>query len=123
MANETTPAAELAALRAELARLSERLAALEAAAAPPPSPRGAGGAGLGPATGGGAAGATDGRGKGQGSEEPVPEEVLLVLAAAAAAFLGKKPRIRSVRILSSPEWGRLGRMHIQASHALARPGR
>lgn len=80
-------------LREELARLSERVAALEAAARAP-APRGA-------------------------ADEVVDDAVLAVIAAACAAYLGTKPRIRGIRVLSSPEWARQGRAHIQASHALA----
>lgn len=88
----------LRALREELARLSDRVAALEAAGAR----------------------AAPGRAAAAAAGEEVVDEVLLaVIAAAVAAFLGKRPRIRSVRVLGSPEWARQGRMHIQASHALA----
>jgi methylmalonyl-CoA carboxyltransferase large subunit len=83
------------ALREELARLSERVAALEAAASRAPAPSAA-------------------------AREGPSEAVLAILSAAIAAYLGKKPRLKSVRVLSSPEWGRQGRLHIQASHALER---
>lgn len=84
----------LRALREELAGLAARVAALEAElAAVRAAPAAA------------------------GAEEPEVDEALLaVLSAAVAAYLGKKPRIRSVRVLSSPEWARSGRMHIQGSH-------
>jgi len=97
--------AEVAELKSQLARLADRLAALEAgaprpapapapaAAAPPPAPAPA-------------------------APEPISEEVVLVLSAAIAAFLGKKPVIRQIRILSSEGWSHAGRVSIQGSHAL-----
>ena len=96
--------AEVTRLREELARLAERLAALEkgapaAAAAPPPAPRTATPA---PAP----------------APEAVPEDVLMVLSAAIAAFLGKRPIIRQIRIVSSEGWAHAGRVSIQGSHAL-----
>lgn len=81
----------LQGLRQELGRLSDRVAALEAAARGTPQ---------------------------AGSSEVASEELLLVIGAAVAAYLGKKPRIRQVRLLSSPSWAQHGRATIQASHAL-----
>src|SRR5262245_34429612 len=90
----------LAALRQEVARLGERVAALEAAAgtrppaaapAPPPAPE----------------------------AEGLSEELVLVLSAAIAAFLGKKPHIRQIRLVGTTAWAQQGRVTIQASHALA----
>ena len=91
-------AAALEALRAEVAQLSHRVAALEAAgpgsrAAPAPQP----------------ALAAEGLG----------EEVILVISAAVAAFLGKKTHVRQVRLLDSAAWAQQGRVTIQASHRLA----
>jgi methylmalonyl-CoA carboxyltransferase large subunit len=93
----------LAAIRRELTRLGERVAALEAAAAPPrpaaPAAPPAEAAGL-------------------------SEELLLVISAAVAAFLGKKPHIRQIRLVGTTAWSQQGRVTIQASHALsARHGR
>jgi methylmalonyl-CoA carboxyltransferase 12S subunit len=101
---DSAPVAEaLAALRQEVARLSERVAALEAAAGKPraaaPAPPPAAAAGL-------------------------SEELLLVISAAVAAFLGKKPHIRQIRLVGTTAWSQQGRVTIQASHALsARHGR
>jgi methylmalonyl-CoA carboxyltransferase large subunit len=50
-------------------------------------------------------------------EELLPDEVLLVLSAAVAAFLGKRARVRGIRVLSSASWAHQGRVSIQASHA------
>jgi methylmalonyl-CoA carboxyltransferase large subunit len=89
----------LEAIRQELARLSNRVAALEAAvgekphAAVPPSPPTA-------------------------EPEAISEEILLVISAAIAAFLGKKPHIRQIRLVGSAAWSQAGRVTIQASHAL-----
>jgi methylmalonyl-CoA carboxyltransferase large subunit len=106
MAAETADLARLAealeALRREVARLGERVAALESAGgvkpaaavpapAPPPAPQ------------------ADG----------IPEEIILVISAAVAAFLGKRPRIRQIRLLGSAAWAQAGRVTIQASHALS----
>jgi methylmalonyl-CoA carboxyltransferase large subunit len=56
-------------------------------------------------------------------QKPVPPEVLVVIAAAVSAFLGKKIRIRSARMLQSPyeivnPWSQQGRVSVQASHSL-----
>src|SRR5262245_29138325 len=94
----------LGALRQEVARLGERVAALEAAAgmkqapaapAPPPRP----------------------------DAEGISEELILVISAAVAAFLGKKPHVRQIRLVGTTAWAQQGRVTIQASHALARHGR
>jgi methylmalonyl-CoA carboxyltransferase 12S subunit len=83
--------ATLEALRQELARLGERVAALEAAA---------GVKAAAPAS------------------EEIPEEVVLVISAAVAAFLGKKAPIRQIRVLGSGAWAHQGRVTVQASHRL-----
>ena len=91
----------LEALRQEVARLGERVAALEARAgstpraATPAQPI-----------------AT------QAKAEELSEEILLVLSAAIAAYLGKKAPIRQIRLLRSDAWAQQGRTTIQASHAL-----
>jgi methylmalonyl-CoA carboxyltransferase large subunit len=56
-------------------------------------------------------------------EEDVTPEILLVMAAAVTAFLGKKVRIRSAKMLQSPyeivnPWAQQGRVFVQASHNL-----
>ena len=56
-------------------------------------------------------------------EKPVTPDVLVVIAAAVSAFLGKKIRIRSARMLQSPyeivnPWSQQGRVSVQASHFL-----
>jgi methylmalonyl-CoA carboxyltransferase large subunit len=94
----------LGELRQELTRLGERVAALEAA---------------------------DGTKWGLARQDAVPvpilsppateglsEELILVISAAIAAFLGKKPHIRQIRLLSTATWAQQGRVMIQASHDL-----
>lgn len=58
-------------------------------------------------------------------EDEVTPEMLVVIAAAVTSFLGKKVRIRSARLLSSPPpresagaWAQQGRVLIHASHRL-----
>ncbi len=59
-------------------------------------------------------------------EEEITPELLLVIAAAVTAFLGKKVRVRSARLLPNPEifsaWAQQGRVFVQASHNLAQRG-
>jgi methylmalonyl-CoA carboxyltransferase large subunit len=86
----------LESLRREVARLGERVAALEAVAPPAPARLAQLAA---PAEG-------------------LSEEILLVISAAIAAFLGKKAPIRQIRLLRSDAWAQQGRTTIQASHAL-----
>jgi len=55
----------------------------------------------------------------------VTPELLVVIAAAVTAFLGKKVRIRSAKMLQSPyeiinPWAQQGRVFVQASHNLSR---
>ena len=56
-------------------------------------------------------------------KEEVSPDTLLVLAAAVTAFLGKKVRIRSAKMLYAHEsfnaWSQQGRVVVQASHNLA----
>jgi methylmalonyl-CoA carboxyltransferase large subunit len=58
--------------------------------------------------------------------EPVSEEVLVILAAAVTAYLGKKVRIRSARLMPTPHdsinpWAQHGRVFVQATaHDLRR---
>jgi methylmalonyl-CoA carboxyltransferase 12S subunit len=57
----------------------------------------------------------------------ISPEVLLVIAAAVTAFLGKKVRIRSAKMLQTPyeivnPWVQQGRVVVQASHNLSPHG-
>jgi methylmalonyl-CoA carboxyltransferase large subunit len=97
---DSEPVAEaLAAIRRELARLGERIAALEA------------GTGGKPRAAAPALPAAEAAG--------LSEELLLVISAAVAAFLGKKPHIRQIRLVGTTAWSQQGRVTIQASHALS----
>jgi len=53
--------------------------------------------------------------------EEISQETILVLTAAVAAFLGKRARIRSARLVRttpSSAWAQQGRVFVQASHNL-----
>jgi uncharacterized membrane-anchored protein len=58
--------------------------------------------------------------------EEIAPETLLVIAAAVTAYLGKKVRIRSAKVVYSNEsynsWSQQGRVFVQASHNLAQRG-
>lgn len=89
-------------LREQVAQLTERISTLETAATAPVVAKAAP-APVAPAP------------------APAPElseELVLVISAAIAAFLGKKPYIRQIRLISSPTWSHQGRVGVQASHAL-----
>lgn len=47
------------------------------------------------------------------------DELVTVIAAAVAAFLGKKAHVRQVRLIGTAAWSMQGRVTIQASHSLA----
>jgi len=96
----------LGQLREELVRLQERIARLEGAGVPEP-------AAPGPVP------AAQPAPKPAPVAEEIPEEIVLVLSAAIAAFLGKRARIRQIRLLGSAAWAQQGRVNIQASHHLA----
>lgn len=61
-----------------------------------------------------------------GVQEDIAPETLLVIAAAVTAYLGKKVKIRSARMIYSHEnynsWSQQGRVFVQASHNLAQRG-
>jgi len=48
----------------------------------------------------------------------IAEEIVLVISAAVAAFLGKRARIRQMRLVSSHAWAQQGRASVQASHGI-----
>jgi len=100
-------AAVVRALRDEVARLADRVAALENGA---------------PA----AAAATAQHAARTAAQIAPPEpaaelseELILVISAAVAAYLGKKPYIRQIRLVTTPTWTHQGRVTIQGSHVLA----
>ncbi|OJW24672.1 MAG: hypothetical protein BGO49_06440 [Planctomycetales bacterium 71-10] len=95
MKTETPSLADVVALleslRADVARLGERVATLEAArVAPAPA-----------------------------AATPIDDHTLRVIAATIAAYLGKKAHIRQIQLLGSDAWAQQGRVAIQASHALS----
>ena len=95
-------AAAVRALREEVARLADRVAALETTAA--------------------TAGHTARTAAQIAPPEPTAElsaELILVISAAVAAYLGKKPYVRQIRLVTSPTWTHQGRVTIQGSHVLA----
>ncbi|MFO0890612.1 MAG: hypothetical protein U0790_15890 [Isosphaeraceae bacterium] len=103
----------LESLRGEIGRLSERVAALEAAAATP-----------------GRAAVPAGKERSEAvpkapAPAPAPaaaglsEELVLVIGAAIAAYLGKRAHIRQIRLIGTGAWAQQGRVMIQASHALS----
>jgi methylmalonyl-CoA carboxyltransferase large subunit len=106
-ANSSQVAEALEALRQELARLGERVAALEGAVGV--KPRGAAPSPVAPPP----------QAKQPVEAEGLSEELVLVISAAIAAFLGKKPHVRQIRLLGSAAWAQQGRTTIQASHALS----
>ena len=60
-------------------------------------------------------------------DQAVSPETLVVIAAAVTAFLGKKVRIRSARMLrhqavSASAWAQQGRVAVHGSHNLRRKG-
>lgn len=48
----------------------------------------------------------------------IPEETLAMLSAVIAAYLGKRPRIRQVRLVGSAAWSQQGRVGVHTSHAI-----
>ena len=99
MASDSTDLARVAeaieSLRQEVARLGDRVSALESTAATPAQPP------LVP----------------EGTE--LNEELVMTIGAAVAAYLGVKPRIRQIRLIGGSSWAQQGRATVQASHALS----
>lgn len=92
----------VAALRAELQRLSDRIARLEeqrGTAAPAPAAAAPAAPAARPAS-------------------TVTEDDMVAIAAAVAAFLGVKAQIRQVRLIQSTAWAQVGRATIHASHRI-----
>jgi methylmalonyl-CoA carboxyltransferase large subunit len=52
------------------------------------------------------------------AQEEFNEDLLLAISAAVAAYLGKRPRIRTIRLVSAGDWAQQGRVFVQASHTL-----
>jgi methylmalonyl-CoA carboxyltransferase large subunit len=88
-------------LRAEIARLSDRVAALEGANLQPKESFSTG----------------THRNYAPGALEP-DDALICVISAAVAAYLGVHPHIRQIRLVGGTSWAQQGRVTIQASHAL-----
>jgi len=86
----------LDALRREVTRLGERIAAVEAATGTQPT-----------------TGTTN---QSPSLVEGISEEVITVISAAIAAYLGVKPHIRQINLVGGAFWAQQGRVTIQASH-------
>lgn len=100
-------AAAVEQLQAQVTALTDRIAKLEGASAAPAAP-----AAQEPAAAAAAAlPAVD---------EEISPEVLLAISAAVAAYLGERPHIRAIRLVSTTRWSQEGRVSIQASHRLSR---
>ena len=87
-------------LRREVARLSERMSQIEERFHGSPDK-------IGP------------KEKSPPTKEEFSEELLIAISAAVAAYLGVKPHIRQIRLLSSLPWSHEGRVTIQASKDFA----
>jgi methylmalonyl-CoA carboxyltransferase large subunit len=96
------------ALTAQLAQLNANLARMQF-----PAVLAAPAAGLAPAA---AAAAPEALAATPGEE--IAEETLLAISAAIAAYLGKRPRIRAIRLVQGRAWAQQGRVFVQASHQL-----
>jgi methylmalonyl-CoA carboxyltransferase 12S subunit len=92
-------------LRGDVARLEARIAQLEAGRRP------------------GAAAAAEAQAwRDAGAAEPLeaPDlETVMTISAAVAAYLGKKPRIRAIRLLGSGAWAQQGRATIHAWYSVS----
>jgi len=105
-------------MESQLSLLTSTLKALEARVAELSRPAGAEAAGV--------AGAAAKEAVPAGEEQVTPE-TLVVIAAAVTAFLGKKVRIRSAKILrpahaSASAWSQQGRVLVHGSHSLRMRG-
>ena len=58
------------------------------------------------------------RNAGRDPGEEIDEDMLLAISAAIAAYLGKRPRIRAIRLVRGGAWAQQGRVFVQASHQL-----
>ncbi len=98
-------AAAIDELRREIARLSERTAALEKALTP---------AGRQPVEKPAAMAKPT-----TVKSDAIDEATIMVISAAIAAYFGCKPNIRQIVLVQSHPWSEQGRVTIQASHSLS----
>jgi methylmalonyl-CoA carboxyltransferase large subunit len=101
----------------QIMRLTERVAALEAAIR-----RDAGSPATASVPTGSPVAASEANRSGDEAAE-LSEEVVLVLSAAIAAYLGKQAHLRQARLVGASGWAREGRITIQASHQPAKGAR
>ncbi len=94
--NERSQSETLEAMRVEVTRLSERVAALELALSSRPDAQ--------PML---------------AKTSEISAETLATISAVLAAYLGVTPRIRQISLLNGANWAQQGRVTIQASHTLA----
>ena len=93
--NERSQSETLEAMRVEVARLSERVAALELALSSRPDAQ-----------------------PELAKTSEISAETLAAISAVLAAYLGVTPRIRQITLLNGATWAQQGRVTIQASHTL-----
>lgn len=89
----------LDALRREVTRLGDRVAALEAALSSQPT--------------------TTTTNRSLSPLDGISEEVITVISGVIAAYLGVKPHIRQIHLVGGEFWAQQGRVTILASHTLA----
>jgi len=92
----------------QIMRLTERVAALEAAIRPAAASVPAGSPAAAPGT--------------RVAAAELSEEMVLVLSAAIAAYLGKRANMRQARLVGAAGWAREGRVKIHASHQPVKGG-
>jgi methylmalonyl-CoA carboxyltransferase large subunit len=98
-ANQTSMLETLDALRREVARLSDRVAAVEAIVGNQPP--------------------TEAKDGSPSAVQRLDEDVVSAITAAIAAYLGVKPHIRQINLIGGTFWAQHGRVTIQASHSFA----
>lgn len=108
--NDANLAASLKAIQEQLAEFAERITALESSVARPEPSQAAVQPHAPDAPAQPAGGAL-------AEPEPLSEETMLIISAAIAAFIGKRPRIRQIRLVHSASWAQQGRVGIHTSHA------
>jgi methylmalonyl-CoA carboxyltransferase large subunit len=104
-------AATLERLQAQMAEISERLAAVEKGGAAPVNGAAAAAQPAAPAPAEPVSSAPP-------ADAGLSEEQMLAIAAAIGAFLGVRAKIKGIRLISTTAWAQQGRVSIQASHRL-----
>jgi methylmalonyl-CoA carboxyltransferase large subunit len=91
----------LDALRREVARLGDRVAAVEAAVDIRPTAE------------------TAVKSQSPSVVDSASEDIISVISAAVAAYLGVRPHIRQISLVGGTSWAQQGRVTIQASHTFS----